>query len=66
MKRKMREQKGMFPFMMKKTIKHMMMLVFAAFLFFVPVVNSNAAQTEEGTSDNPLAFDLAQHQNIFQ
>ena len=59
MKRKMREQKGMFPFMMKKTIKHMMMLVFAAFLFFVPVVNSNAAQTEEGTSDNPLAFEIA-------
>ena len=44
--------------MMKKTIKHMMMLAFAALLMFVPVMNSNAAQVEEGSA-NPLAFEIA-------
>lgn len=44
--------------MMKKFVKHMMMLAFAALLIFVPVMDSNATQTE-GTSDNPLAFEIA-------
>ena len=58
MKHKMREQKGMFPFMMKKILKHMTMFICAAALLIAPAVNSFAAQTE-GTSDNPLAFEIA-------
>ena len=44
--------------MMKKILKHMMMFICAAALLSAPAVNSFAAQTE-GTSDNPLAFEIA-------
>lgn len=44
--------------MMKKTLKHMMMFICAAALLIAPAVNGFAAQTE-GTSDNPLAFEIA-------
>jgi len=44
--------------MMKKTLKHMLMLICAAALMIAPGVNSYAAQTED-TSTNPLAFEIA-------
>ena len=44
--------------MMKKIMKHLMMLVFAMFIICVPVMNSYAAEMEE-TTDNPLAFEIA-------
>ena len=44
--------------MMKKIVKHMMMLAFTAMFIFAPVMNSNAAQTED-SADNPLAFEIA-------
>ena len=48
----------MFPFMMKKILKHVMMLALAVTLLCVPKMNSFAAQMEE-TSSNPLAFEIA-------
>ena len=48
----------MFPFMMKKILKHVMMLALAVTLLCVPKMNSFAAQMEE-TSNNPLAFEIA-------
>ena len=48
----------MFPFMMKKILKHVMMLALAVTLLCVPKMNSFAAQMED-TSSNPLAFEIA-------
>lgn len=48
----------MFPFMMKKILKHVMMLTLAVTLLCVPTMNSFAVQMEE-TSNNPLAFEIA-------
>ena len=53
-----RNKKGMLPFMMKKIIKYMMILVFVTGLLFIPAVESNAAQME-ANADNPLAFEIA-------
>lgn len=44
--------------MIKKLVKHMMMLAFAVLLVSIPVMDSNAAQVED-TSENPLAFEIA-------
>ena len=48
----------MFPFMMKKILKHVMMLALAVTLLCVPKMSSFAAQMED-TSSNPLAFEIA-------
>ena len=48
----------MFPFMMKKILKHVMMLALAVTLLCVPKMNSFATQMED-TSSNPLAFEIA-------
>ena len=48
----------MFPFMMKKILKQMMMLALAIALLCVPGIDSYATQVEEG-SNNPLAFEIA-------
>ena len=48
----------MFPFMMKKILKQMMMLALAIALLCVPGIDSYATQMEEG-SNNPLAFEIA-------
>ena len=48
----------MFPLMMKKILKHVMMLALAVTLLCVPKMNSFAAQMED-TSSNPLAFEIA-------
>lgn len=44
--------------MMKKILKHMMMVLCAAVLMIAPAAEAFAAQTES-TSDNPLAFEIA-------
>ena len=48
----------MFPLMMKKILKHVMMLALAVTLLCVPKMNSFATQMED-TSSNPLAFEIA-------
>lgn len=44
--------------MIKKLIKHMMMLALAVLLVSIPVMDSNAAQVEDA-AENPLAFEIA-------